>query len=153
MDILGGISADEIEVSSSVPIPGNDLFDADFVKNLFTVTETRWNPWYGLIRIFWIRSKTVLPASFSFVSNQSLDSGKNKINITRITLLAPMITTKSLKITSAKYLQNLGLGLGSLISYGTIRTSNCGSDIQQDHRWWDQVHSWGEILVLVLTES
>ena len=41
MDILGGISVEEIELSSSVPIPGNDLFDADFVKNLFTETETR----------------------------------------------------------------------------------------------------------------
>ena len=100
MDIFDGISADEIELWSSVQIPGRDLFDADFVKKLFTETETRWNPWYGLIRIFCSRSKTVLPASFSFVSNQSFDSGKNKIKITRIILLAPMITTKSLKITS-----------------------------------------------------
>ena len=73
------------------------LFDVDLVNKLLMVIETRWNPWFGLIRMFRSRSKTVLPTWSLFNSNQRSDSGKNKIRTTRIALFAPIITTKSLE--------------------------------------------------------
>ena len=117
---LSGISSDDVEshfiVSSPLlsskteksfshenlkkilsSIPGKDWFDDEFdlEKKLLMVMETLLRPWWGRSRIFCSLWRSVFWSDL-FAPNQSLDSGRNAINIISNASFTP--------ITSVKYL-------------------------------------------------